>query len=103
MSDIRETRRPGVFCMSFDMTDFNTSVRVTKFMQNEEKASMRKTVSEGVHVGEGGVGVELHPLEGGGVLPVLMGIGGDVLGVQDDVATASPSMAAWSGPFPTNT
>ena len=49
-ADIRETRRPGVFCMSFDMTDFNTSVRVTKFMQNEEKAAMRKTVKPGMWV-----------------------------------------------------
>ena len=36
--------------MSFDMTDFNTSVRVTKFMQNEEKAAMRKTVKPGMWV-----------------------------------------------------
>ena len=41
---------------------------------------------EGVHVGEGGVEVELHPLHRGGVHPHLVGVGGDVPGVQQDVA-----------------
>ena len=34
-ADLYETRRPGVFCLTFDMTDFKTSVRVTKYMQKE--------------------------------------------------------------------
>ena len=41
---------------------------------------------EGIHVGEGGVGVELHPLDLRLVLTHLVGVGGDVLGVQQDVA-----------------
>ena len=36
-ADLYETRRPGVFCLTFDMTDFQTSVRVTKYMQKEER------------------------------------------------------------------
>ena len=37
-ADLYETRRPGVFCLTFDMTDFKTSVRVTKYLEKEEKA-----------------------------------------------------------------
>ena len=51
-SDLYETRRPGVFCLTFDMTDFQTSVRVTKYMQKEEKAALKKDIKPG-HVAEG--------------------------------------------------
>ncbi|MDE6881169.1 MAG: PolC-type DNA polymerase III [Oscillospiraceae bacterium] len=49
-ADLYETRRPGVFCLTFDMTDFQTSVRVTKYMQKEEKAALKKTVKPGMWV-----------------------------------------------------
>lgn len=39
-ADFYETRRPGVFCLTFDMTDFQGSVRVTKYMQKEEPAPL---------------------------------------------------------------
>ena len=47
-ADLYETRRPGVFCLTFDMTDFKTSVRVTKYMQKEEKAALKKDVKPGM-------------------------------------------------------
>ena len=47
-ADLYETRRPGVFCMTFDMTDFQTSVRVTKYMQKEEKAALKKEIKPGM-------------------------------------------------------
>ena len=43
-ADMYETRRPGVFCLTFDMTDFQTSVRVTKYMQKEEKEALKKDI-----------------------------------------------------------
>ena len=43
-ADLYETRRPGVFCMTFDMTDFKTSVRVTKYMQKEEKDALKQEI-----------------------------------------------------------
>ncbi len=49
-SDLYETRRPGVFCLTFDMTDFQTSVRVTKYMQKEEKNALKKGVKPGMWV-----------------------------------------------------
>ena len=47
-ADMYETRRPGVFCLTFDMTDFQTSVRVTKYMQKEEKAALKKDIKPGM-------------------------------------------------------
>ena len=47
-ADLYETRRPGIFCLTFDMTDFQTSVRVTKYMQKEEKAALKKDVKPGM-------------------------------------------------------
>ena len=41
-ADMYETRRPGVFCLTFDMTDFNGSVRVTRYMQKEEKDALKR-------------------------------------------------------------
>ena len=49
-ANLRETRRPGVYCLTFDMTDFQTSVRVTKYMQAEEKAALKKEVKPGMWV-----------------------------------------------------
>ena len=47
-ADMYETRRPGVFCLTFDMTDFQTSVRVTKYMQKEEKEALKKDIKPGM-------------------------------------------------------
>ena len=47
-ADLYETRRPGVYCMTFDMTDFNTSVRVTKYMQKEEREALKKEIKPGM-------------------------------------------------------
>ena len=49
-ADLYETRRPGVFCLTFDMTDFKTSVRVTKYLEKEEKARLKKDVKPGMWV-----------------------------------------------------
>ena len=47
-ADLYETRKPGVFCLTFDMTDFQGSVRVTKYMQKEEKDAMKKSIKPGM-------------------------------------------------------
>ena len=47
-SDLYETRRPGVYCLTFDITDFQSSVRVTKYMQKEEKAAFKKDIKSGM-------------------------------------------------------
>ena len=47
-SDLYETRRPGVFCLTFDMTDFQCSVRVTKYLQKQEKDSLKKEIKPGM-------------------------------------------------------
>ena len=47
-SDLYETRRPGVFCLTFDMTDFRSSVRVTKYLQKQEKDSLKKEIKPGM-------------------------------------------------------
>ncbi len=49
-ADLYETRRPGVFCLTFDITDYRTSVRVTKYMEKEEKARLKKDVKPGMWV-----------------------------------------------------
>ena len=47
-SDFRETRRPGVFLLTFDITDFHTSIRVVKLMQKEEKSALKKDIKPGM-------------------------------------------------------
>lgn len=47
-ADFYETRRPGVFCLTFDMTDFQGSVRVTKYMQKEERSALKKEIKPGM-------------------------------------------------------
>ena len=49
-SDMYETRRPGVYCLTFDITDFQSSVRVTKYMQKEEKSALKKDIKVGMWV-----------------------------------------------------
>ena len=47
-ADLYETRKPGVFCLTFDMTDYQGSVRVTKYMQKEEKDALKKSIKPGM-------------------------------------------------------
>ena len=47
-SDLYETRRPGVFCLTFDITDFQSSVRVVKYMQKAEKDALKKEIKLGM-------------------------------------------------------
>ena len=47
-ADLYETRKPGVFCLTFDMTDYQGSVRVTKYMQKEEKDALKKSIKPGI-------------------------------------------------------
>ncbi len=47
-ADLYETRRPGVFCLTFDMTDYQGSVRVAKYMQKEERAALKKEIKPGM-------------------------------------------------------
>ncbi len=47
-SDLYETRRPGVFCLTFDMTDFQCSVRATKYLQKAEKEALKKDIKPGM-------------------------------------------------------
>ena len=47
-ADLYETRRPGVFCLTFDMTDNQTSVRVTKYLQKAEKDALKGGVKPGM-------------------------------------------------------
>ena len=49
-ADLRETRRPGVFFLSFDITDFKSSVRVVKYLEKEDKARLKKDVKPGMWV-----------------------------------------------------
>lgn len=43
-----ETRRPGVWCLSFDMTDYKGSVSVRKYMQAKESESVRNAIAPGM-------------------------------------------------------
>ncbi len=43
-----ETRRPGVWCLTFDMTDNDNSVTVRKYMQSKESESVRDAIAPGM-------------------------------------------------------
>ena len=43
-----ETRRPGVWCLTFDMTDYKNSVTVRKYMQAKESESVRNAIAPGM-------------------------------------------------------
>ena len=47
-SDLYETRRPGVFCLTFDMTDYQSSCRVTKYLQKAEKDAIKTDIKPGM-------------------------------------------------------
>ena len=53
-----ETRRPGVWCLTFDMTDNNNSVTVRKYMQDKESEGVRNAIAPGMWLRVQGV-VEL--------------------------------------------
>ena len=43
-----ETRRPGVWCLTFDLTDYNNSVTVRKYMQARELGALQNAVAPGM-------------------------------------------------------
>ncbi|MBE6939836.1 MAG: PolC-type DNA polymerase III [Ruminococcaceae bacterium] len=43
-----ETRRPGVWCLTFDMTDYHGSVTVRKYMQDKESQPVRNAIHPGM-------------------------------------------------------
>ena len=47
-SECYETRRPGVWCLTFDMTDYHNSVTVRKYMQAKESEGVRDTIKPGM-------------------------------------------------------
>ncbi len=47
-SECYETRRPGVWCLTFDITDYHGSVSVRKYMQDKELGSLRSAIGEGM-------------------------------------------------------
>ena len=65
-----ETRRPGVWCLTFDMTDNNNSVTVRKYMQDKESEGVRNAIAPGmwlrvqgvVELTRDGKDIQLNPL-----------------------------------------
>jgi DNA polymerase-3 subunit alpha (Gram-positive type) len=49
-ADFYETWRAGEFCLTFDMTDFQTSVRVIKKLEAKETSRLKKDVKPGMWV-----------------------------------------------------
>ena len=47
-SECYETRRPGVWCLTFDMTDYHNSVTVRKYMQAKESEGVRDAIKPGM-------------------------------------------------------
>jgi DNA polymerase-3 subunit alpha (Gram-positive type) len=47
-SECYETKRPGVWCLTFDMTDYVGSVTVRKYMQEGELGHLKDAVSPGM-------------------------------------------------------
>ncbi len=45
-----ETRRPGVWCISFDMTDNEGSVRVIKYLKDKEMEAIKGKISVGMYL-----------------------------------------------------
>ena len=79
---VREALHHAVVCNG----NSRVSPRLRPFDQIAVRPRLRADGAEGVHVGEGGVGVQLHPLDRRGVLPGLVGICADAFWVQDQVA-----------------
>lgn len=49
-TEIYETKRAGVWCLTFDMTDDIGSVRIVKYMKENEIAPLRGKIEEGMYV-----------------------------------------------------
>ena len=47
-AEMYETRRPGVWCLTFDMTDYKSSVTVRKYMQSREAEPLKNGVQPGM-------------------------------------------------------
>ena len=47
-ADCHETRRPGVWVLTFDMTDYKNSVTVRKYMQAKELGSLQSAIAPGM-------------------------------------------------------
>ena len=69
-AELRETRRPGVFCLVFSLTDFRTSIQAVKLLNQEEKSRMKKEIKPGmwvkvqakVKLNKDGTDIQLDPL-----------------------------------------
>ena len=48
--ELYETRRPGVWCLTFDMTDEQGSVRVVKYLKEKEMEALRGKIQVDMHV-----------------------------------------------------
>lgn len=68
-ADLYETRRSGVYCLSFEMTDYSSSVRAVKYLEQGEKDQLKKNISSGmwlkvqgrVKLGRDGSDIVLEP------------------------------------------
>ncbi len=49
-AEMYETRRPGVWCLTFDMTDNHNSVTVRKYMQSREAEPLKNAIAPGMWV-----------------------------------------------------
>jgi DNA polymerase-3 subunit alpha (Gram-positive type) len=49
-TEIYETKREGVWCLTFDMTDETGSARIVKYMKEKEIAPLRGKIDEGMYV-----------------------------------------------------
>ena len=49
-SECYETRRPGVWCLTFDMTDNCNSITVRKYLQDKESEKVRDAIKPGMWV-----------------------------------------------------
>lgn len=47
-ADCHETRRPGVWVLTFDMTDYKNSVTVRKYMQTKELGGLQSAIAPGM-------------------------------------------------------
>ena len=47
-SECYETRRPGVWCLTFDMTDYQNSVTVRKYLQSKEADPVKEAIQPGM-------------------------------------------------------
>ena len=65
-----ETRRPGLWCLTFDMTDYHNSVTVRKYMDDKEASALQNAVKVGmwlrvqgfVELTRDGKDIQLRPL-----------------------------------------